>query len=145
MNKAFLYLACPYSSPNKELMDLRFQIVSYIAGKLIEVDHLVFSPISHSHPINVQYPLGHTWEIWEKHDLTFLRYSHTFAIVCLDGWTKSVGVNAELDYAKDNGLQIKYIDPLVFIDKKIIMLHNKMYEQTLDNVNNVNNVNKLGT
>jgi hypothetical protein len=34
----------------------------------------------------------------------------------LDGWDKSTGVLAEIEYAKKMGLNIEYIDPWMYVE-----------------------------
>lgn len=46
------YLACPYSHPDRDVRQRRFDQVNAAAAWLILNEQMVFSPISHSHPIS---------------------------------------------------------------------------------------------
>lgn len=64
-----IYLGIPYTFNPK----LSFKIANKVAGELMMKGYVVFSPISHSHPISKyigDYQLDH--DFWMKQDLPFL-------------------------------------------------------------------------
>jgi hypothetical protein len=71
----------------------------------------VFSPITHSHPLALCGLKG-SWEFWQKIDVEYLILSERVVVLCLDGWKESTGVTAELEIARQLGIEILYMSPL---------------------------------
>jgi hypothetical protein len=109
MSKDLIYLACPYSSPDPAVREQRFHAVNRAAARLMEQGDLIFSPISHSHPIAIDGGLPKDWGFWERYDRAILGCCRTLIVLCLPGWEQSVGVQAEIKIAKELGLDIEYI------------------------------------
>ena len=88
-----LYLACPYSHPDPAMRRLRVHQANMKAAELMEAGNLVFSPLSHSHPIsnhcNVD-PADH--DFWLRQDLWILDICDEMHILCLPGWDESKGI-----------------------------------------------------
>lgn len=106
--KQLTYLAVPYSHEDKDVMETRFEIVCEVAGKLMNQGKMIFSPISHSHPIAVRSKLPRSWEFWEKFDRAYLMCSKELYVLMLDGWEESTGVTAEIKMAKELNIPIFY-------------------------------------
>lgn len=108
MNK-IIYLAIPYTwNPTKS-----FEIANKIAADLMNEGHIVFSPISHSHPIAdyLSPELRINQEFWMKQDLPLLQKCDEVFVVHIgsEGQTlidESKGVQKELQRAKNLGLSI---------------------------------------
>lgn len=109
--RPLVYLACPYSNPDPQVMEARFEQANRLAAELISQGFKVFSPISHSHPIH-KYGLPASWEFWRDFDFTYLALSHTVIVLCLPGWKESVGVQAEIAFAVSNDLEVVYRNPV---------------------------------
>jgi hypothetical protein len=109
------YLACPYSHPDPEMLNYRFNHVTRAAARLmVENPKLnVFSPITNSHPLHVVGMRG-DWETWKRIDTQYLRLCKAIIVLKLDGWTCSVGVTEEIKIAKKLGMRISYLDPTTF-------------------------------
>ena len=103
-----IYLASPSSHPEPIVEETRFQWAAWAAAKLIELGHLVFAPIPHSHPIT-RYGGNGSWEYWAEFDKHMLGACDELWVLCLDGWDTSVGVAAEVKWAKAAGMKIRYI------------------------------------
>jgi hypothetical protein len=104
------YLACPYSTPNPEEKEWRYQQVTLAAAWL--TDHYgltVFSPITHSHPMHTIGCCKGDWSFWEKVDRDYLAVSNQLIILLLEGWDRSTGLNAELGLARDAGIPVHYL------------------------------------
>jgi len=105
MNKK-VYLACPYSSFSKNIfLDRfikwrRFRKVSKKAGELMDQGYIVFSPLSHSHPIQKLRKEVDAWKFWKRQDFSFILWCDEFHILCLEGWEYSKGIRDELAFAK---------------------------------------------
>jgi Domain of unknown function (DUF1937) len=80
--------------------------------------HIVFSPISHSHPIAVSNKLPGHWEFWKKFDESFIEWCDELHVICLhrhkdekyDGALliqNSKGVQSEIGIARSLNKEIK--------------------------------------
>jgi len=109
--KRRIYLACPYSDPDPLVRENRFEEVNMKAGELMLAGHLVFSPISHTHPIAVQCQLPKGWEFWAEYDRSFIEWADEVQVLMLAGWERSVGVCAEMKIANEIGKPVFMIEP----------------------------------
>ncbi len=107
--KPFIYLACSYSHEDKDIEELRFRAVSKIAGQLIKAGNIVYSPISHTHPMAMvnRFPTG--YEYWRELDEFYIERCDIFMILKLANWEISKGVAAEAEKATDLGKPIIYL------------------------------------
>ena len=105
-----VYLAAPYSHDDHRVEVERFNRINEIAGQLINEGMIIFSPISHSHPIKESNKLPGTWDFWKKYDYEFLKCCDTIIVLMLDGWDTSVGVQSEIKMSKDLGLKVEYME-----------------------------------
>jgi len=117
-----IYLACPYSHKDPKvkypfhweqikarILQARFNAVNQAAADLMARGHIVFSPISHSHPISVQCGLPGDWEFWRQFDESFIAWCDEVHVLQLPGWDRSSGVQAEMEIARDLGKTIMFI------------------------------------
>jgi nucleoside 2-deoxyribosyltransferase len=108
-----VYLACPYSIngvSSNEVKQHNFEVASKIAAKLMQEGLVVFSPISHSHPIQVHGDMPtNDLSFWMTQDLPFVEFCDVLAVIQLPGWDVSPGVKNELMYAKQLQKEIYYI------------------------------------
>lgn len=107
--RSLTYLAIPYSHPNAFVRHNRFVIANKAAGLLTLNGHIVFSPISHSHPIAEVCDLPKSWDYWERVDRAYLEASKLLIVLMIDGWEESKGVQAEIAIAKQLRLPIEYM------------------------------------
>ena len=106
-----IYLATPYTHPDESIREHRFMRVCKVAGYLMQQGHMVYSPISHSHPIAVVSDLPLDWEYWEEYDRTFMKKWATHLYVYMaNEWEISNGVMAEIEMAEEYGLPVVYLD-----------------------------------
>ena len=111
MNRGeLIYLACPYSHKDSEIMQNRFLAINKIAAKLMADGYYVFSPISHTHPIALAGTLPRGWEFWKGYDTVIIKNCKCVLVAMLDGWGTSTGVQAEIQIAKDLGIPVEYLD-----------------------------------
>ena len=103
-----IYLAVPYTGTPKQQQS-RFEDVNKVAAMLMREGYLVFSPISHTHPIAMAGDLPKGWEFWKAYDLTFIEWCDEVHVLMLDGWYSSRGVTAERKLARELGKPIQYI------------------------------------
>jgi hypothetical protein len=106
-----VYLAAPYSHPILAERIRRFEAINRHAAKMMRDGIIVFSPISHTHPIAMAGELPTGWEFWGKQDREFLSHCKRFVVLKLPGWDKSKGVAAEMKIADELGLAVELLEP----------------------------------
>lgn len=114
---SFIYLACPYSSPDPEVRLARRTFATKVAAFLMEEhQEVVFSPITHGHEIAEHLPahllLDH--EFWMKQSLPYIRVCRAVVVLGIPGWDESAGVRKELELAKVLKVHISIIVPKSF-------------------------------
>jgi hypothetical protein len=113
-----IYLASVYSqgnaSANKKTR--RYKTVCKKAAELMVGGADVFCPIAHSHPIEViglkdQIDKGFKADhaFWLKQDFAILARCDKLVVYKMPGWTKSVGIGKEIEFAREHGIPIEYI------------------------------------
>ena len=107
-----IYLAAPYSDATPEVMEQRFFAINEAVACIIKAEAIVvYSPVSHWHPIALQCELPRGWEFWSRLDLEMINRCDELWVLKLDGWEESVGVTAEVKYARECGMPVCYVDP----------------------------------
>lgn len=105
-----IYLAAPYSHPEKEVRYARYEAVTKEAAKLMKTGHIVFSPITHSHYLAEIYGCPQEEEFWRNWYMSFLEHWTTdLYVLSIHGWKESNGVKREMQYAQEHGIPICYI------------------------------------
>ena len=108
-----IYLASPYSHPDRAVMEKRFIDVSRAAGKLKLQGITAFVPIAHCHWIDKLTPeAGTDFASWQAMDEEMIDHCKELWVLMLDGWADSTGVNAEIIYAHHKGYPVLYLDPV---------------------------------
>ena len=106
-----IYLACPYSHPDSSVRESRVLAADRMAGRLMVGGDIVFSPLSHSHPISKHCevdPCDH--DFWLRQDLEWLRHCDVVMVLMLTGWSDSRGVATEIAEANRIGIDVVYMD-----------------------------------
>ena len=105
------YLACPYWDDDPEIRQGRYELVTELAGVYEARGVRVFSPITHSHPIEQQSGVHRDHSYWMPIDLKVLSICDQLDVLMLDGWRESEGVSQEIEFAEERGIHITYLDP----------------------------------
>lgn len=106
-----LYLATPFSHKDRHVMLERFNVVNKVAAKLMANGYIVYSPISHTHPISEAGSLPTDWEFWKEQDSPFLEWCDELWVLVVNGWRDSVGVQAEIEEARELNKPVRFIGP----------------------------------
>jgi nucleoside 2-deoxyribosyltransferase len=111
--RELIYLACPYTHPDPSVRLYRFQQATKAAAALIRQGHIVFSPITMTHPIDIEMAgaentLGS--DFWVTFDESFMDRCDVFALLPLAGWQDSGGIRREIAYFKARGKPLKILD-----------------------------------
>jgi len=111
MRNKRIYLAIPYNGMKK----LSYKVANTIAGKLIDKGNIVFSPISHSHPIWLASNRRQSWKTWLEQDKEFVKWCDEVHIIRVgkkgnEKIRKSKGVQQEILWANEFQKKIKFIN-----------------------------------
>jgi len=124
-NQKAIYLACPYWHENENVRLSRFERVTDVTGKIMQRGYVVFSPITHSHPVALDMDtgehrpggkLGH--DFWLRQDAWYLSKVDEMWILMLDGWKESYGVAWEADFCCNAYTPVRHLDnsSLLFVN-----------------------------
>lgn len=105
-----IYLAIPY----RGWEEYSFKVANRVAVYLINQGILVFSPITHSHPLSIHENIPGDWDFWSKYDYSFIKdwadelwYIQANNDVNKKHLEMSEGVRAEVDFAVEIGKSVK--------------------------------------
>ncbi len=104
-----IYLASPYSDPDKSVMEERFNAACKAAGEIFLEGHMVFSPIAHTHPIAKAVNLPQGFDFYADYDYAMLTRCDELIVLRLTGWEESRGVQEEIKMANKLGLPVRYL------------------------------------
>ena len=109
-NRPLIYLACAYNHIHKSRQQRRYEIVSEVAGKLVKAGNLVYSPITHSHPMEKYANVNGDREFWIDFDKFYMERSDILMILQItDAWKMSEGICDEIEFMADLGKPIIYM------------------------------------
>lgn len=120
--KIDIYLATPYTNSDPHVEGWRHDRVNEAAAfLLIGGAKSIYSPISHTHPIDLG--IGRidpkfreacrSHEFWvDTFDKPFLLNSSILAVLMLPGWGQSAGIKREIEIAQANNIPVKYLAPI---------------------------------
>ena len=118
-SKKAVYLANPYSPLNKEAADAeltnhrRRLMEAWVGGMLIKLYGVnPILPIALSAAMSELHHFDTGFQQWVDNDYDLIRRCDEVWVLMTHGWKESVGVTAEIKYAKELGMPVKYIDPL---------------------------------
>lgn len=107
---SYIYLASPYTHQDPNVLKIREKQISEIGYVLMKHGYNLFCPITQSHRLAdvAHVVLGH--EECMRVDLAFLEKADELFVVKLHGWDESRGVREEIQFAKQHGIPITYIN-----------------------------------
>lgn len=96
-----IYLAAPYSHPDPKVRESRYKMIN---RKVVSLMHsegaIIYSPITHCHPLARDHKLPMGYEYWDRNDRCFIKWCNLFVVFMLPGWNLSVGIKNDLLHAK---------------------------------------------
>ena len=104
MKNKIIYIGCPYSHEDKEVMQKRYEQITKLTAILVSEGYIVFSPITYGHILCEFEEMPVEFEFWQNLCISFLEISSLFIEVQLDGWELSKGLAAEYKFARDNDI-----------------------------------------
>lgn len=105
-----IYLACPYSHLDSNVREYRFMKANQMAALLMRDGHIVYSPISHTHPIAMEGDLPLDWSYWQSVDEFYIRLCERVIVLMLTGWESSKGVQAEIEIARALDKPVEFME-----------------------------------
>jgi hypothetical protein len=111
-----IYVACPYTSDDDDTVSLRVDCIMEYSAMLLKSGQKFFSPISHSHEIDIRSRNGvrhqeHYRDRWLAIDLEIMKNCVTeLHVLTMPGWKNSYGVTYEIEYAKHRGIPVYYLN-----------------------------------
>lgn len=110
-SKPLIYLASPYSGHNSQLEEARFQDVRLLTARLLQRGIRCFSPIVYSHQFSCEFSgFKSDFDSWRFLDEALIRKCDEVWCLKLPGWGTSVGVRAELMFARQCGKPVAYLE-----------------------------------
>jgi len=104
MKPGFYYFAHPYSSKTKEGLIANFELCCQRSAELLLKGYNVFSPIVHSHSIEMASPemltwtVDELWQFWIDIDMAILEYVEFTGVILAPGWRTSKGCMREYEW-----------------------------------------------
>ena len=105
-----IYLATPYFDPDPAVRQWRFEAACKATAQMLRAGLIVFSPIAHSHPLT-RYGLPGDWKFWHRYDRAHLEACSAMAVLTLEGWQESKGVQAEIRIAHELNMPFWLMKP----------------------------------
>ncbi|MFZ9164487.1 MAG: DUF1937 family protein [Ilumatobacteraceae bacterium] len=109
--KGFFYLASPYSLDGiatEEAKQRRFESVVKCQAYLMESGFHVYSPIAHTHEAQ-KTMAKHDTKWWLERCRPFLECADGLFVLQLPLWEVSVGVQWEIEFARNANMTIAYL------------------------------------
>jgi len=105
-----IYIAAPYSDPDKEVVNRRVSLVCKYSALLLKKDLSNVSPILIGTSIFLHATLPSDFAFWQKMSYDLLSRCDALYVMKIDGWKDSIGVQAEISFAKQHNIKIEYVD-----------------------------------
>lgn len=101
-----IYLASPYNHPLKYIRQKRYELVRDVTMHLMNLNHVIYSPIVHMHHIDLISEFPRDWDFFKKFDEVMLTRCNELWILDIQGWDLSKGIGGEIRIAKEFNIPI---------------------------------------
>lgn len=102
------YLASPYSHPDSNVHEERYQAVMKHNAELFRAGIIAYSPIVYSHELSKKYSMPTDAEFWWFFNKAMMDRCDGLIVYMMTGWQESKGVLKEIEYAKEIGMTCVY-------------------------------------
>lgn len=92
------------------LMAARYDYVQLRTSEFLKELKVVFSPITHCHPIALAHEMPKRWDFWAQIDLGYIDVSEEVWVLKMPHWEQSTGISAEIAHAESKGIPVKYLE-----------------------------------
>ena len=103
-----IYLASPYTHPDKAVEQARYERTLYWTAKILAAGDPVFSPIVYGHQF-IPFGRGTDFQTWTNFNSDMISSAERMFVLQLDGWQASRGVGGEIALAEWVGIPVTYI------------------------------------
>jgi len=104
-----ILISSPYSHPDVTIKMERVKKIAIFVDAEIKKSNLVFSPVLYGLKV-LQYVDGmDDWATWKTFCENAILVSNEVWVLMFEGWDKSTGVKAEIEFAIANNIPVKYI------------------------------------
>lgn len=102
----YYFISLPYSHKQQEVIEQRVKLMCQVDSFLNSKGILTISPI-HKHLLFMNgSSLPNDWDFWKNLSLSLLSKSTGMILLQMEGWKDSIGVQAEIEFAKNNHIPI---------------------------------------
>jgi hypothetical protein len=105
-----IYLASPYSHDDPTVRQARFEAACAQVAEMLFCGIPTFSPVVYSHVL-AEHGLPVEWKFWRAMDEAMILVSSEMWVLTLEGWKKSVGVQAGIEIARGAGKAVVLVEP----------------------------------
>lgn len=106
---SFIYLASPYTDPDKAVRQLRFEQAAEFTARQLRDGVNIYSPIVHNHELAVRYELPKEFDFWQKHNYALLAKASELWVLAIPGYDRSRGVMAEIEMVQQLSIQLRFV------------------------------------
>jgi len=110
------YLGISYTGkhgPNcpRYMREGSFQMANAVAARLMEDGEIVFSPISHSHPISdFMVDFVHEHDFWMQYNVRMMEMCNRIYVIKTREWKRSRGLRFEIQWFMDHNYPVFILD-----------------------------------
>lgn len=108
--KPLVYVASPYTHPDPAEIERRYLEVTKITAELVNGGMMAISPITYGHTLAAIAQMPGDWDFWMEFCLSLLNRCDKLLVVKMQGWEESRGVQAEIAYAKEHGIEVEFME-----------------------------------
>jgi len=106
-----IYLSSPYSHPDQAVVEARIKTFCKVDEALQRKGLMTVSPLyKHLLFLNGS-TLPSDWNYWKCYSRVLLKECDWLFVIKNDGWEESIGVQAEIEFAKERLIPIEYLNP----------------------------------
>src|SRR5574337_1237586 len=109
-----IYLASPFWNDDPKIRVKRFKSACKAAANIFEKygdQYIVLSPIAHSYSVSKYGKMPVPDPRWYDWDRALLEVCDEVWVLDIDGWNESVGVQKEIQWAKEADKPLKMVTP----------------------------------
>lgn len=97
----YIYLASPYSAPDKFLRISRYRAALRACNELMMAGELVFCPVAYGHSLEEKARQNFPYDYWLRWSKALLAPAKALYVLTLPGWNLSEGVRTEVRLAHE--------------------------------------------
>lgn len=105
-----IYVAAPYSDPDPAVKAERMRQFYEFDAMLCREGHFTVSPLYKVETAK-HGKIPDDWAYWQSYSENMLKRCDMMILLALDGWQDSVGVQGELEFCYEHGIQVVVVAP----------------------------------